>query len=101
MVGPRGYNSWILRVALLFGLLGALWLSTPSAGLAKPYPTDPSPTEEGDPTADDTPSPTPKPKGNAARIQITQYESGARAQGAFARVPWEVYLRLLVRNGLW
>jgi hypothetical protein len=103
MVGPREYRSWILRVALLFGLLGALWISTPRTALAKPYPTEPGPTESGDPTADDTPSPTPKPKkgAGAAAIRIGQHDSVVRSQGTVVRIPWEVYLRLLVRYGRW
>jgi len=101
MVGPRGIRPWILRVAVLFGLLGALWISTPSAVLAKPFPTDPGPTESGDPTADDVPSPTPKPKGRAAQVRIVVRENNVRVDGSIVRIPWSTYLRLLVPFRPW
>jgi hypothetical protein len=101
MVGPRGLHSWFLRAALLFGLLGALTICNPSDVLAKPFPREPGPTESGDPTADDVPSPTPKPKGHAAQFRQTVTESSIRTGGTNVRIPWEVYLRLLVHYRVW
>src|SRR5262245_30111543 len=68
MVGPRGMLPWILRTAFLFGLLTTIWIAAPSAAIARPYDIDPGPGESGDPTADDQPSPTPKPKRVASPI---------------------------------
>ena len=102
MVGPRGKLPWILRTAYLFGLLTALWVATPSATFARPYNIDPGPGESGDPTADDHPSPTPKPKAmsiGTSRSQVTSNATLGRGTIVTVRVPWEVYLRLL--NQLW
>ncbi len=92
-------HPWILRTALLFGLLGALWISTPSIAYAKPFPTSPGPELEGDPTADDQPSPTPKPKGNQMRVATAP--SVKRGTVTIVRIPLEVYLRLLVSFRAW
>ncbi len=101
MVGPRGRHPWILRMALLFGLLGALWISTPSTVLAKPFPTEPGPTESGDPTADDVPSPTPKPKGHAPQLRSAVQETNVRTGDTVVRIPWRTYLRLLMPFRVW
>jgi hypothetical protein len=101
MVGTRGNSPWILRVALLFGLLGALCIATPNAALAKPFPTEPGPTESGDPTADDVPSPTPKPKAHAPHLRVSMEQAAVRTSGTIVRVPWKVYLRLLVHFRTW
>ena len=101
MVGPRGLHSWFLRGALLFGLLGMLLITSPSSALAKPFPTEPGPTESGDPTADDVPSPTPKPKGHTAQVRLNATETSVRLERTVVRIPWEVYLRLLVQYRVW
>jgi hypothetical protein len=90
-------NPWILRAAILWSLLGALWISAPNTALARPFPTDPGPTESGDPTADDQPSPTPKPKVKTGPVKAAAIGIGVQERGATVRVPWEVYLRLVAR----
>ncbi|MEK7348099.1 MAG: hypothetical protein AABZ94_04445 [Candidatus Eisenbacteria bacterium] len=112
MVGPRGILPWILRSSLVMSLLGALWIAAPTPTFARPYNIDPGPGESGDPTADDQPSPTPKPKAGAVRLTITSRAITSRAiasQGTShdatlgrgrtvtVRVSWDVYLRLLTR----
>ena len=103
MVGPRGVLPWFLRTAFLFGLLAAFWIVAPTKALARPYTIDPGPIEQGDPTADDTPSPTPKPKAAAVQIpsavQVTNHNATlGRGTIVIVRVPWAIYLRLLTRN---
>lgn len=102
MVGPRGHFPWFLRAAVVFGLLGALWICTPNRASARPFPTEPGPGESGDPTADDLPSPTPKPKGKVNQISIAPGRSHDASLGygrtVIVRVPWNVYLRLLART---
>jgi hypothetical protein len=102
MVGPRGVLPWFLRAAFLFGLLAALWVVAPTPAFARPYNIDPGPIESGDPTADEHPSPTPKPK--AAAVQIPSAIQGTnhdatlgRGRTVTVRVTWEIYLRLLTR----
>jgi len=101
MVGPRGKFPWFLRLAVVLSLLGALWISTPTRASARPFPTDPGPGESGDPTADDQPSPTPKPKGRVSQISIAPGRSHVATLGhgrsVIVRVPWDAYLRLLAR----
>jgi hypothetical protein len=102
MVGPRSVLPWVLRMALLFGLLAALSLGAPSRSLARPFPTDPGFGETGDPTADDVPSPTPKPKSKTVlaprAVQATNHDATlVRGPSAIVRIPWGIYLRLLAR----
>ena len=102
MVGPRGMLPWILRSAFVISLLGALWIAVPATTFARPYNIDPGPIESGDPTADDLPSPTPKPKGKAGAItkasQGTNHDATlGRGSRVTVRVPWEVYRRLLTQ----
>jgi hypothetical protein len=102
MVGPRGKLPWILRAACLFGLLAAFWVYTPSRAFARPYPTEPGTGEFGDPTADDQPSPTPKPKAASVGTQLSvqsTHQNTTLGHGRIVsvRVPWEVYLRLFAR----
>lgn len=81
-------------------LLLALLIAAPDLAGAKPYPQDPSPFPEGDPTADDQPSPTPKKSaGITSREAFTVHQttiSGRRLPYA-ARMTWELYLRVLSR----
>ena len=105
MLGPRGKLPWFLRAALLFGLLTAFWVYTPSGAYARPFPTDSGNGEFGDPTADDQPSPTPKPKANAAPVgtqlsvrTTNQNATLGRGRIVAVRIPWEVYLRLWAQS---
>jgi hypothetical protein len=92
---------WILRTACLFGLLTTFWIATPSRAIARPYDIDPGPGVTGDPTADDQPSPAPKPK-HAAAVNVSRESSHNATLGrghiVTIRVPWDVYLRLLART---
>lgn len=81
-------------------LLLASLFAAPDLARAKPYPQDPSPFPEGDPTADDQPSPTPKKTAG-----ITRYQSITVPQGTLSgrrlpyggRMSWDLYLRILSR----
>ena len=81
-------------------LLIAALVAAPEIAAAKAYPTTPGPMPEGDPTADDTPSPAPKK--NAARfgggtsLQIRESVDPTRATRG-SRMTWAIYLRLLSR----
>ncbi|MGE5175706.1 MAG: hypothetical protein ACM3JJ_04960 [Hyphomicrobiales bacterium] len=77
----------------------ALLLFLPLVAVAKPYPTDSGGSLNGDPTADDQPSPA--PKGNkaakfAAPEQSRSIESiEARARAMNARIAVEIFFRLI------
>ncbi len=102
MLGPRGILPWMLRPTLVMSLLGALWIAAPTPAFARPYNIDPGPGELGDPTADDQPSPTPKPKAGAVRLTIASQTSHdatlGRGRMVTVGISWDVYLRLLTRN---
>ena len=102
MVGPRGMLPWILRSTFVISLLGALWIAVPVTTFARPYNIDPGPGESGDPTADDQPSPTPKPKARIGMASIASQGTNhdatlGRGRTVIVRVPWEVYRRLLTQ----
>ena len=99
----------LLRLACLVALvsfLAALTAFEPGAGLARPYDQGPSYGDpySGDPTADDQPSPTPKPGSlrtakaaghpNVGRMEIR------RAGADVSRMRWVTYFRLAVRLGI-
>jgi hypothetical protein len=81
-------------------LLLASLIAAPDLARAKPYPQDGTPYPEGDPTADDQPSPTPKKSaGISSRQAFTVHSStisGRRLPYA-ARMTWDLYLRVLSR----
>ena len=99
MIGRFGITarSWARRGAAL--LLLALLVAMAPFASAKPYDTQPGPMPEGDPTADDQPSPTPKNKsarfggGTTVTPDATVPESQARR----GRITWELYLKILSR----
>lgn len=80
-------------------LLASLFAAPDLAG-AKPYPQDPTPFPDGDPTADDQPSPTPKKSaGITSREAFTSHQttlSGRRLLNG-GRMTWDLYLRILSR----
>jgi hypothetical protein len=80
----------------LIGLLAAASLVFPSVGWARPYTLDygPDPTS-GDPTGDDQPSPTPKPKNLAPGIRGEH--AVVTERGALVRVigSWQWFVRYL------
>lgn len=79
-------------------LLIAALVAAPEIAAAKTFPVDPGPTPEGDPTADDIPSPAPKKgarfqSGNSLQIR----ESVDPTRASRSRMKWELYLRILSR----
>jgi hypothetical protein len=79
-------------------LLLAFVVGMPDASGARPYkPTEP-PYPEGDPTADDQPSPTPKPTRPLNQVQrIPVRETSA---GSTARLIWLSYVRAWIQISL-
>ncbi len=80
-------------------LLIAALVAAPEIAAAKTYPQQPGPMPEGDPTADDVPSPAPKKSarfGGGNSLQIRESVDPTRATRG-SRMKWEVYLRLLSR----
>jgi hypothetical protein len=81
-------------------LLIAALVAAPEIAAAKTFPVEPGPMPEGDPTADDQPSPAPKKKaarfGSGNSLQIRESVDPTRATRG-SRMKWELYLRLLSR----
>jgi hypothetical protein len=81
-----------------FLLLAAL-VAAPEIATAKVRPSDSGPTTDGDPTADDQPSPTPKNRsarfGGGGTLQIR--ESAVPTRWTSNRMTWDLYLRILSR----
>ena len=94
-------------LAALVSFIAALTVFDPGAGLARPYDSGPSygdPYGSGDPTADDQPSPTPKPsnlrsaksgiQANPGRMEIRRVREGS------SPLRWVTYFKLVVRLGI-
>lgn len=92
---------------MLFLLAGLM--TAPGIAAARPYTIDPGPyPADGDPTADDQPSPTPK---KTSAVTLTNAETTPTYQAAPARasvtttrrlpyvsrMTWDLYLRILSR----
>jgi hypothetical protein len=80
-------------------LLIAALVAAPEIAAAKAYPTTPGPVPEGDPTADDVPSPAPKKAakfGGGSSLQIRGSVDPTRVTRG-SRMTWDLYLRLLSR----
>jgi len=94
------------RIAIAFWRAGvrlivlALLLLLPQLSLAKPYTADPGPTLDGDPTADDQPSPAPKGNKSAQFVAPSQQQSiesiRARARTINLRLATEIFFRLFL-----
>lgn len=80
-------------------LLLASIIAAPELAAAKPYPQEPGPMPEGDPTADDQPSPTPPKKtAGISRFGTTPtHETIAGRRLLGGRMTWDLYLRILSR----
>lgn len=81
-------------------LLLASLFAAPDLAVAKPYPQEPGPLPEGDPTADDQPSPTPKKSaGITSREALTVHSNtlSGRRMPYGGRMTWDLYLRVLSR----
>ena len=87
-------------------LSAALWaalLTLPGNANARPYEPEDAPTPEGDPTADDQPSPTPKGGGrnsSSYRSTATSSASTTLSSGTKARLIWLAYVRTWIRISL-
>jgi hypothetical protein len=94
------------RIALLLGraaaglLMVALLVGMPQISRAKPALEIIGPSMEGDPTADDQPSPSPKGNKSAKIVTPSQSRSvgslRSRARELNARLAVEIYMRLLL-----
>ena len=93
----RGKNAlpWLSAAAW------AALLTFPGGANAKPYePTD-APTPEGDPTADDQPSPTPKGGRNSSyRATAVPVSSATLSSGTKAKLIWLATVRTWIRISL-
>lgn len=99
MIGRFGRTVRERAIGGFILLLLASILAAPDIAAAKPRPEEPGPMPEGDPTADDQPSPTP-PKKTAGISRFGTNPShetiaGRRLHGG--RMTWEMYLRILSR----
>lgn len=81
-------------------LVAALWaalFAVPGTANARPYDPDEYPMPEGDPTADDQPSPTPKGgRFSSARSYAPELSSAGR-HDAFSKLIWLAYVRAWIR----
>lgn len=100
MIGRFGriaQKPW--RAAVRFLAL-SLIVAAPGA-LAKPFPLDPGPSLDGDPTADDQPSPGPKNRSASISGHDSQTtKDGRLARERHVRLAWHAYLRLIARIAL-
>ena len=81
-------------VALL--LLGVI-ATAPGLAAGKPVLPEEGPMPEGDPTADDQPSPTPKKAARFIGGTATVSETGTTRIAPASRMTWDLYLRILSR----
>ena len=99
MIGRFGRTArgWVTGGAVWL-LLAAL-LAAPEIASARTYPVENGPAPEGDPTADDQPSPSPKNRSarfdSANTLRIPDSGPSSRIRGG--RISWELYLRILSR----
>src|SRR6185503_2489327 len=106
MIGRFGCvarGPWAAAVRFLALLL---LVAAPSTPLAKPYIIEEGPSQEGDPTADDQPSPSPKGGNHSASITgrnaLSTKDGAGRVsrQERHVRLAWQAYLRLIARIAL-
>jgi hypothetical protein len=77
-------------------LLGAI-AAAPGIAAAKTVQPGPGPVTEGDPTADDQPSPTPKKAAKFIGGTSTAREQARPTIAPAGRMTWDLYLRILSR----
>jgi len=103
MIGRFGCvarRPWTAAIRFLAVLL---LIAAPGSSLAKPFIIEEGPSQEGDPTADDQPSPTPKGGNHSASITgrntLTTTNGIGRVsrQERHVRLAWQAYLRLIAR----
>ncbi len=104
MIGRFGRvarRKWATAMSYLALLLLVV---APGASLARPFSLEEGPAQEGDPTADDQPSPT--PKGNKSgsiskqNTLTTKDGAGRLTRDRHVRLAWQAYLRLIARIAL-
>jgi hypothetical protein len=94
----RGTKAIPWLGAALFAALFAM----PDRAAARPYEPQDLPTPEGDPTADDQPSPTPKGgRYSANRMIVTsELSSSSARRGSLSKLIWLAYVRTWIRISL-
>lgn len=99
MIGRFGRIARMPWKAAVRFLALSLIVAAPGTSLAKPFPLDPGPSLDGDPTADDVPSSGPKGNRSASisghHSQITK--DGRLARERHVRLAIQAYLRLIAR----
>ncbi len=80
-------------------LLLAAFVAAPGIASAKTYPSEPGPLPEGDPTADDQPSPAPKKSASFGTEQSHRIRESVVSTRTIrgSRMSWQLYLRILSR----
>lgn len=83
----------------LGAVVWAALLTMPGNANARPYEPEDLPTPEGDPTADDQPSPTPKGGRNSSgyRSSAIPVTSSTVSSGTKAKLIWLAYVRTWIR----
>ncbi len=96
MKNPRGsgfrLHCWAGAAVVLLTIL----VGTPRDSDARRYEQEPGPTPEGDPTADDQPSPTPK-NYSAPMPELRDGRMGGRGAWSNGRLLWLSYVRTWIR----
>lgn len=95
--GGRKAIPWLGAVAW------AALLAMPGNANARPYEPEDTPTPEGDPTADDQPSPTPKGGRHSSsgyRSSTIPVASTTVSAGTRAKLIWLAYVRTWIRISL-
>jgi len=88
-----------IRVAGMASLVTAVLIGGASLASARTAPLNEGPSPQGDPTADDQPSPTPKQNRSGGVISIQQIDHHGVNRGGrpHDRLIWLSYVRVLIR----
>jgi len=104
MIERFGYvarKKWTAAVSFLALLL---LVAFPGVSSARPYSLAGGSDQDGDPTADDQPIPTPKGGNHARSISghqsVTNRDEAGRVTSRHVRIAWQAYLRLIARIAL-
>lgn len=92
------------RMKALPWLSAALWaalIAMPGNAAARTYDPEDVPTPEGDPTADDQPSPTPKGgRYSSSRSTAPELMSSTTRRETFSKLIWLAYVRTWIKISL-
>lgn len=81
--------------------LWAAFFAMPERAAARPYEPQDLPIPDGDPTADDQPSPTPKGGRYSSRVvSATELSSVSARRDTFSKMIWLSYVRTWIRISL-